>query len=144
MAGYLWQEGLALIELLRSSGIHKVEIETDDDVVLRRDHNELFTAVQAKHSLEPGTLTTTSPELWKTLRVWAADAKKPSTQRAKTLVLVTTRSIGAGSLLDVLQEGIQKSPPKLTALRKELEKIAAGRGNAELRASYQAWASLTE
>jgi len=144
MAGYLWQVGLALIEGLRTPELKKIEIETDDDVVLRRAGGELYAAVQAKHSLDPGSLTTSSPELWKTLRVWSEDAKKPSTQRAKTLVLLTTHSVAANSTLKALQEGVKKSVPEFSALRKDLDTIAKNAGNKELVSSYQAWMSLSE
>ncbi|MBN8613472.1 MAG: hypothetical protein J0L92_22955 [Deltaproteobacteria bacterium] len=138
LAGYLWQLRRALIELLGLNPGKSITIEKQDDICVVRLCGEVVVAMQAKHSMNSATLTLHSPEVWKTLRVWAAFADKPKSF-PESLVLVTTDPLHPD--LDAIND---KGTLGATAdqVRTSLDAIAKAAGNQDLREAYTSWSSL--
>src|SRR4051812_49201830 len=73
MLGYLYQVRVALLWAIRQSkvGDFMVSLEVLDDVSFERN-GEAIAVLQTKHAVKATSgLSDLSPELWKTLRVWA-------------------------------------------------------------------------
>ena len=145
-AGYLYQVRVALVGALRyayrDSGIG-IAVEKFDDVSFERDGTPLE-LLQTKHHLRRrGDLTDASPNMWKTLRVWAEATKSdPSLPRRTRFVLVTTAQAPAGSAASYLRptEAGNRDPIMADTLL-----LAAGEAsrNKELIDSVSAYARLT-
>ena len=105
-AGYLYQVRVALVGALRyayrDSGIG-IAIEKFDDVSFERDGTP-FELLQTKHHLtKRGNLTDASPDMWKTIRVWAEATKAdPSLPSHTRFMLVTTAQAPTGSAASYL------------------------------------------
>lgn len=143
-AGYLWQVHQALLKLFDLGPGETVELESYDDVVILDRQNEISAAIQTKHSLGPvvGTLTTESPELWKTLRVWSDRNFQDRTGTNTRLRLLTTARIGQGSTLRSLRIGQTPTAVEINALARELDDIARSGSNKKLILAYAAWKKL--
>lgn len=89
---------MALLEYLRREDpALEVSIEVLDDIAFEGDQTELL---QAKFHVTPGSLTDSSADLWKTLRVWSESAKDLPDA---LLVLVTTATAASGSIAALLR-----------------------------------------
>lgn len=144
MAGYLWQIRYALLTLLKAEVDAAVELETDDDVVLRRADGTLLSALQAKHSFQEQTISTSGAELWKTLRVWAGLVQNNTLASDTKLVLVLTGSLASDSPLSFLQSDGPRDPKDLAHLRSSLTKIATTASRADLKKAHSAWLALQD
>lgn len=92
-AGYLYQARLALALSLRyayGDAAVDVAIERLDDVSF--DHGSAVELLQTKHHIKrTASLSDTSPDLWKTLRIWSERAQQdPAIPIRTRLTLVTT------------------------------------------------------
>lgn len=100
-AGYLYQARLALLLALtyvnRDSNI-EVSLEALDDISFERN-GSAFELLQSKHRMDRlASLTDTSPDIWKTLRIWAkAAAIDPSLPGRVRFALITTGTAKDGS-----------------------------------------------
>ena len=140
LGGYLWQLRKALVHLLGLDFGQAVVLERHDDICVVRLKNELLTAIQAKHSLNEGTLTLRSVELWKTLRVWSAMTLSSSSTTTK-LILATTS--GLNSELAMLGAGYAgRDQSSLDSVIQKLNRIAVKCPNKELSRCYSAWEKL--
>jgi hypothetical protein len=105
--GYLYQARLALllcIPHVNSGAEVEVSIERLDDVSFEKD-GTAFELLQTKHHINRiGSLSNASPDLWKTLRIWAQAAKDdPSLPSRTKLALVTTAAAPAESAAALLR-----------------------------------------
>jgi hypothetical protein len=139
--GYLYQLRYALLAGLNEFGSNaswQVSVEIVDDVEVVADGQSR--RWQLKHRAEGTVLTNGSTDLWKTLRIWS-DAVKggsldPSTTR---LLLLTTSSIPAGSVADLLQAGPNRDVTKAHLL---LNKAAADSASIANKKSIEEFLSL--
>lgn len=139
--GYLYQCRVALlfaVRRLKSPDEFELSIESLDDVTFSSGGvaEELL---QTKHHLKSkANLTNASPDLWKTIRVWASqlDALKTGTR----LQLLTTVEASAGSVAALLRENAQRDTP--TALKILLE-VAATSTNTANADAYSAFTALS-
>lgn len=70
--GYLYQARTALTLLLQAPDEARIKIEALDDIELKDVlASGSLALAQLKHHTSPTTLTDVSPDLWKSLRVWA-------------------------------------------------------------------------
>lgn len=103
--GYLYQVRLALLSSLRRLSrdvSFTIYFETLDDVVFQEAGTPVE-LLQLKHHCErAANLTDTSPDLWKTLRVWMEGRAKTAIPADGQLFLVTTSAVGAGSAASML------------------------------------------
>ncbi len=103
--GYLYQARLGLLWALKRLKVNSdflVSLETIDDVTFESNGrpDELL---QTKHHLtRPAVLTDASTDLWKTLRVWFEGASAKIIPTETNLYLVTTSTVGNGSVASKL------------------------------------------
>lgn len=116
--GYLYQVRYALLMLLRAKRDElSVAIERLDDIDVSGADGPL-TLAQLKHRISrPASLTDTSKDLWKTLRVWAEELSKGLWDPdAVELQLVTTAVAPADSAAWYLRAGAARDPSKAADL----------------------------
>lgn len=87
--GYLYQARYALYLALSRPDAAQISIEKFDDIAF--DQNGTVTELlQLKHHVTPGALTDSSPDLWKTIRVWSTAIKQGEMQPSETIMLIVT------------------------------------------------------
>lgn len=138
--GYLYQARYALWVLLDGPEERELVLETLDDIVLGQDGTPQD-LLQTKHNAKPARLTDSSPQLWKTLRIWSSHVKDglirvPPT----TLTLITTAEAPDDAIAAVLRPGRDRD--SATALQRLVE-IAGSSKNEELKSAFAAFESLT-
>jgi hypothetical protein len=122
--GYIYQARYALYLILTKEDDRQgVAIESLDDIVLD-EKGEPKELLQLKHHINSrANLTNTSPDLWKTLRVWSTYIQEGKIDLSKiTLTLVTTSSTSensATSLLRTENRNTQKAHEILLKVAKE-------------------------
>ena len=141
MVGYLYQVRLALLcslRRLRADEDFQVSLEFLDDVAFEA-HGRPAELLQAKHHLNStANLTDASPDLWKTIRVWADGLREGSILPQASLYLVTTAAAGAGSAASLL--GLE-SRDEAAALGK-LQATAKTSKNKANQSAYAAFLTL--
>lgn len=148
-AGYLYQARLALtlcLPYVNSQSDVEVAIERLDDISFEANGTPLE-LLQTKHHIDRvGSLTDTSPDLWKTLRVWAeATSADPSLPSRTRLLLITTGSVPVSSAAAMLRPKHAYPPgnsrnPK--AAQEILTEVAQNSTNKELKSAFEAFLSL--
>ncbi len=138
--GYLYQARYALWLLLDGPEERELVLETLDDIVLGQDGTPQD-LLQTKHNSTPARLTNSSPQLWKTLRIWSSHVKHglirvPPT----TLTLITTAEAPDDSIAAALRPGRDRD--SAAALQKLVE-IAGRSKNEDLEPALAAFGSLT-
>ncbi len=142
-AGYYYQARLALLESLRLAyGDSNVEvaIERFDDVSFEAN-GEPLELLQTKHHINKvGDLTNSSPDVWKTLRVWSEATKEtPSLPSRTRFALVTTGQAPENSAASFLRPDGKRDVDHAEAL---LKAAAEKSENKELQAAFASFASL--
>jgi hypothetical protein len=142
MLGYLYQCRCALLLLLQKATVlpdPQMSVERFDDVTfdLKDEPRE---AVQTKHHQgAPRSLSDSSVDLWKTLRVWSEGVSDGTFEVPGTLfTLITTQPAPAGGAAALLRrEG--RDPVQATAL---LLAAASRTANREMRDACTAFTKL--
>jgi hypothetical protein len=138
--GWLSQFGTALLLLLekRKNPSSELYVELLDDLELRSEGQREF--VQAKHSANPGSLTDRSPDLWKTIRVWASGISSGSIDVSSSLfTLYTTKTVISGSACSLLRA----EPRDSKAACEILSTVSEEQTNVANAAGYKAFQALT-
>lgn len=137
--GYLYQCRLALLYALRhlkEADDVDISIESLDDVAFSVD-GKPEELLQTKHHLKSkANLTDSSPDIWKTIRIWASQLRL--IQDGIRLMLITTGQASPGSAVSLLREG--QGRDTLAALKKFAVTIAtsSNQANAGAYASFNA------
>jgi hypothetical protein len=142
--GYLYQAQYALYSLLQERRPEaKIVIEGLDDVVT--EYDDSITLTQLKHQLQvrkQATMTAASPELWKTINIWAKRLSWGEWKPGETqLVLVTTAKAPADSLPALLCEGKGRDEKKARLL---LLDTAVFSVNKALENEFEAFLKLSD
>ena len=140
--GYLYQARVALFLLLECPDESIVKIEALDDIELTtKDGANKLTLTQLKHHItKEAKLTDYSPDLWKSIRVWAAQVTDRSFALQDTrLHLITTAKAKQGSIASNL--GVKNRDPQ--EAEKLLIQISGSSENKGLIASFDAFKALT-
>jgi hypothetical protein len=141
--GYLFQCRYALLESLRrlrKDEQFMVSIETLDDVAFERD-GEPPDLLQTKHHIKKtADLTDTSPDLWKTIRIWCEGLINGSIPDGSTFFLITTAEAPKGKAASYLKIGDNRHVPK--ALER-LNATAQSSKNKANKHGYTAFHSLS-
>lgn len=141
--GYLYQVRYALFDALGrlANGSHfSVSIETLDDVVFDTE-GEATALLQTKHHLERrANLTDSSPDLWKSLRVWCEATTNDELPEGSSLVLITTGTAPEGTASFYLRPSESRSVERAV---ERLNSIATSSQNESLAAAYRAFRNLT-
>lgn len=141
--GYLYQIRYALLLLLREIRTRpdcRLTIEQLDDVAFERE-GTAYELIQTKHHLDhAAALNDSSPDLWKTLRVWCVHLRDaPQGTPLPILSLITTSTADDGSATSKLREG--NSRDEEGALR-ILRDVAERGSNREMAPAYVAFLGL--
>ncbi len=97
--GYNYQQRYALWWLLGAPEEAECQIESDDDIDLTDQGQQVLGAL--KHKAKGDSLTDRSLDFWKSVRIWLEQFKKnPKPTNKARFVLFTTSKIPAGSLLE--------------------------------------------
>jgi hypothetical protein len=145
-AGYYYQARLALAEALRfayaDSGID-IAVERLDDVSFEKQGTPIE-LLQTKHHISKiAELTDYSPDLWRTIRIWAERIKQdPSLPSRTRLALVTTGIAPEGSAASLLRTQISANNRDFHAATTLLLAAAKNSTNASLKTAFDAFSSL--
>lgn len=140
--GYLYQARVALFLLLDCPDESIVKIEALDDIELSTQNaSDKLTLTQLKHHIsKQAELTDYSPDLWKSIRVWATQVTDRSFALQDTrLNLITTATAAPGSIASLL--GVKSRDPKKAEER--LIYVSNDSSNKGLLASFNAFKALT-
>ncbi|GAB3066372.1 hypothetical protein GCM10027186_17950 [Micromonospora schwarzwaldensis] len=103
--GYQHQTWWALVELL-GSGVDRpdasISLELHDDVAWEADNNPTHLLQVKHHQLTHRALTDTSPDVWRTLKVWM-DTATPGDTSGPQLLLITTQTAADGTAIAALR-----------------------------------------
>lgn len=138
MAGYLYQCRLALLQGLKLGKINpngQISIEKFDDVAFENEDDLAECLMQAKHSINPASMTDTSTDVWKTIRIWAEKTQQdPQFPTTTKFFLITTTTAIEGTALSKLRAENSKEEREearlllLTAAKTSTNKVTqAGR-----------------
>lgn len=141
IVGYLFQVRLALLWALRKAATNSdfsVALETLDDVVFESE-GEPTELLQAKHHISrAASLTDSSPDIWKTFRIWLTAHKAKQTNVQTLLVLVTTSHCGSGSAASMLKTDMPRDEKSALRLLKSTAQTSRSNSNAEAYALFMA------
>lgn len=143
--GYLYQSRYALYLILEGQDEVELSMESLDDVVFETDGTprELL---QLKHHGSQASLTNTSRELWKTIRIWSTYIKEKTIELPDTLLtLITTARASDNSIGALLRPATSSS--KMTrdpsrALQKLLS-VANTSKDKKLKSAFNAFLALS-
>lgn len=141
--GYLYQVRYALFDALRrlaDGSQFSVSIETLDDVVFETE-GEATDLLQTKHHVESrANLTDSSPDLWKSLRVWCEATTNDEMPEVSSLILITTGTAPDGTASFYLRPGESRNVERAV---ERLSSIARSSQNESLAAAYGEFRNLT-
>jgi len=139
--GYLYQARYSLYLALQKPDDHQISIEKFDDIAFEQN-GTATELLQLKHHVTAKSLTDSSPDLWKTIRVWStAITQKAMQPSAMTLLIVTTANAPDDSVASLLRLGAERN--EFMALEK-LRQIAASSQNQALVSAYDAFQQLSQ
>ena len=142
--GYLYQVRYALLESLRRLRRGQefiVSIETLDDVVFEND-GDAPELLQTKHHLnKPTNLTDSSPDLWKTLRIWCEVIGADGVPQGTLYLLITTAQTTDGQAAHYLKPGDSRSPETAMERLNSTADSSTSQANAK---AYQAYRALNQ
>lgn len=143
MGGYLYQVRYALLMLLeaieRGSTDAAMSIETSDDVEFYQAGTPVE-LLQTKHSFKTQpSLSDTSTEIWKTLRIWSEYVASGSPMLDFTLV--STAKAAKSTVAHLLQVGHGRD---VSAALERLDAIAMAAANKENEPYYASYISLDD
>lgn len=139
--GYLYQARYALWLLVDGPEERELVLETLDDIVLEQD-GVPRDLLQTKHNSVPASLTDSSPQLWKTLRVWGTHVKAGLVRLPPTaLTLITTAEAPADSIAAALRPGRERDS---AGAADRLAEVARTSKNEDLKPAFQVFSELTD
>ena len=141
LLGYIYQVRLALALALEAPEYESIVVEGLDDIVLQGDDSPRV-LLQTKHHSQTASLTDSSEDLWKTLRIWSTyitDGRL--VLPGISLALLTTGSTSTGSIASLLRQGSGRDTG--TALQK-LRIVASVSENQGLRTAFKTFNELSE
>jgi hypothetical protein len=132
---------LESLRRLRKGQEFIVSIETLDDVVFEKngDAPELL---QTKHHLKKAAdLTDSSPDLWKTLRIWCEALGTDGVPEGTLYFLITTAQVADGHAAHYLKPGESRSPDTAMERLNSTANSSTSQANAK---AYQAYRALNQ
>lgn len=142
--GYLYQCRAALLLILnrlRSDLTSSIAIEKYDDISFEDQHGKPKELIQTKHRIgTPGSLSNSSVDLWKTVRIWIEQWKASNIDIPGTiLTIVTTATASANSAASYLQK-INRDETRAEEI---LLSTAKSSTNAENSKAYELFLNLS-
>ncbi|OLN21609.1 hypothetical protein BTO30_14095 [Domibacillus antri] len=142
--GYLYQVRYALLMLLKSNPDSLISIERFDDVAFEKDGSPIE-LIQTKHHLSnESSLSNSSSDLWKTLRVWCtAFLNDESKFEDVKYMLITTNRAADDSAASKLYPS-QTNKRDIHEAMKILDGIAEKSENKGNKKAYDTYLSLSD
>jgi hypothetical protein len=138
--GYLFQARYALYLILTNKEELELAVESLDDITFFEEEKNPTELLQLKHHINQASLTDSSSDLWKTIRVWSTQLQDKKISLPDTLLtLVTTAKTPENSAAFLLRP-VKVRNSKL-ALDKLL-KVANESENKNLTKSFEAFKAL--
>lgn len=138
--GYLYQVRYALWLILKGAEEQELVLESLDDIQLESQGTP-HELLQTKHHLTKATLTNTSPDLWKTIRIWSTHVRENRIKVPQTaLSLVTTATAPSESIASMLRPGDGRDCERASH---ELNVIAGTSQNIKLKEAFNAFSRLS-
>lgn len=112
MLGYLYQVRYALVLLLENDNADcQISIEKFDDVAFANDGVPVQ-LIQLKHHIQhQGSLTDTSTDIWRTMKVWLdAISENPNRLNETSFVIITTAIAPTNSAASLLKKDSNRNP----------------------------------
>lgn len=138
--GYLYQCRYALLESLnrlKKGQDFLVSIETLDDVVFE-EVGEPPELLQTKHHLKStGDLTDSSPDLWKTIRIWCEAITAGNLPEGSLFFLITTAQTADGSAAYYLKPDASRKPESAVQRLNSTAESSASQDNALAYGAYR-------
>lgn len=138
--GYLYQCRYALLESLnrlKKGQDFLVSIETLDDVVFE-EVGEPPELLQTKHHLKStGDLTDSSPDLWKTIRIWCEAITAGNLPEGSLFFLITTAQTADGSAAYYLKPDASRNPESAVQRLNSTAESSASQDNALAYGAYR-------
>lgn len=145
LAGYLYQCRLALLlglQTVKKKPNGQISIEKFDDIAFDND-NIAECIIQAKHNITPKTLSDSSVDVWKTLRIWVQDFKEGIITNSETKRLLITTAIALeNSAVSKLRSGSSKEDR--VSARTSLQETARKSKNLASESGRKAFLDLTD
>ncbi|TYQ30860.1 ABC-three component system protein [Pseudanabaena sp. UWO310] len=145
--GYLYQIRYALFVLLQRIANEpdaKISIEILDDVAFE-DNGQPLELHQLKHHInikKEASLTNSSTDLWKTIRIWSENLDKNSNVSQEiALILVTTATAPNGSIASKLRHGSSRDEGEALG---EMLKVIKDSRSVSNQPCYNAFKSLSK
>ncbi|MBS4040980.1 MAG: hypothetical protein KGZ81_16460 [Flavobacteriales bacterium] len=142
--GYFYQIRYSLFLLLSNRAIQNplLRIESLDDIEIQSpDKTEIF---QTKLKLKSkASLTNSSVDFWKTIRVWADNINNNRVEPEKTIfTLISTEEVSNDSFLKVIRDEL-KSDVTISSLISQMDTIATTSTNATNKKAYDEYLKLS-
>ncbi|BAZ13390.1 hypothetical protein NIES4071_52290 [Calothrix sp. NIES-4071] len=138
--GYLFQARYALYLILINKEELELAVESLDDVTFFEDENNPLELLQLKHHTTQASLTDSSSDLWKTIRVWSTQLRENKISLPDTLLtLVTTESAPANSAAFFLRPVKARDSKRAFKI---LLQVAGNSKNQALTKSFEAFQAL--
>lgn len=140
--GYIYQLEIALYLLLREGGGEMLSIEHIDDVTFHDEKGDPQGRLQIKHHKNIGSLSDSSADLWKTIKVWCdeADFERLHNNNLK-LTILTTANAKEGSIASLLRPEGKEDRNNIV---KKLADVANSSTNPELKLCFKAFLDLSD
>lgn len=141
LCGYLYQIRYALLESIKKISCgekYEVFIEKEDDVSFD-DNDGVSSIQQVKHHKRDSTISSSSCDLWKTIRVWVSIINKRVHFRDVSFYLITTSSISYGTVPYYLRHDDCRDPDKALS---EMIRTAEGSSSRENAQAYKDFMEL--
>ena len=145
LAGYLYQCRLALLlglQTVKRKPNGHISIEKFDDIAFH-DDNHAECLIQAKHHVTEKSLTDSSVDVWKTLRIWVQDFRSGLITNSETRrMLITTAAASEDSAMAMLRVGASKNQQQ--AARIALQAAAKASENETSKLGREVFLTLTD
>lgn len=138
--GYMFQARYALYLILTNKEELELAVESLDDLTFFEDENNPTELLQLKHHTTQASLTDSSTDLWKTLRVWSTQVQENKISLPDTLLTLVTTAEASETSAAFLLRPIKARNAKL-ALQKLIE-VANNSNNQALTKSFEAFKAL--
>jgi len=140
--GYYYQVRYALYLILENREEVELSIESLDDVVFE-DGGSSVELIQVKHHIDrKASLTNSSTDLWKTIRVWSTNLKEEKISIPDVLLtLITTAEAPDGSIASLLRPDPDPNRNPKSANQKLID-IATNSNNESLKKAFEAFMIL--
>ena len=136
----LYQTRYALHLILNSREDLGLSIESLDDIVFE-ENGSPQELLQLKHHTNPSSLPDSSPDLWKTIRIWSTNFREGEISLSDTVLTLVTTSQAPDDSIAALLRPDNKRQHKLAA--NKLLDIANISTNKSLASSFEAYKALS-